>query len=114
MSSASPEASRQRSIGRQKTLLPGVISSVDGRSSFDCAIKDLSATGARLILPASARLEPPFLVINIRDRLFHLVSIAWRSQNMIGVRYLDTRALTASLEPSLQFLKRLWLERAVR
>jgi hypothetical protein len=50
MSSASIDSDNQRADRRQNALLPGIIATLDGSSSFDCVIKDFSANGARLTI----------------------------------------------------------------
>ena len=114
MSENASDAASQRSARRQKALLPAVIASLDGQTSFDCVIKDLSAAGAKLTIPKSAKPAGLFFFINVRDRLAHRASIVWQSENSIGLRYHDTLSLSTGLDPSLHFLNRLWLQRAVR
>jgi hypothetical protein len=111
---SSEDPTSQRAARRQKALLPGVIASLDGKSSFDCVIKDLSTAGARLTIPRSAKLQQPFYFINVRDRVVHRASVVWQSENNIGLRFHATLSLSTGLDPSLHFLNRLWLQRAVR
>ena len=104
----------KRAIQRQKTLLPGIVTTLDGRSSFDCVVRDLSANGAKLALRDSEKLPELFFFINVQDRVAHKAKLVWRSNGAIGASFQSTLALRSGIAPSLRFLNRLWVERAAR
>ena len=113
MSAISKEPNK-RAVQRQKTLLPGILATLDGRSSIDCIVKDLSANGARLAVHDSEKIPELFFFINVQDRVAHKAKLAWRSDGAIGVCFENTLALRSGIAPSLRFLNRLWVERAAR
>lgn len=104
----------KRSAQREKTLLPAVVASLDGRSSFDCLIKDLSKTGARLAIRDSVSLPDLFFVINARERQAYQAKLVWRSKGVAGVHFQSSVYLNAAINPSLRFLNRLWVQRVAR
>ncbi len=113
MSVISSKTNNRRSQ-RDKTLLPAVIAGLDGRSSFDCLIRDLSKTGARLAIGDHIKLPDLFFVINARERQAYRASLIWRSKGMAGVQLHGSLYLNAAIDPSLRFLNRLWVQRVAR
>jgi hypothetical protein len=108
------EQQNNRRANRKKALLPGIITAFDGSSYFDCALKDVSLSGARISFPGSAKFPVDFLLINMRDRAAHHCSLAWKKETSAGVMFQSTVSLGSGLDRKLHFLRRLWLERAVR
>jgi hypothetical protein len=70
---------------RQRVFLKGRIVFNNGSSSFDCLVRDLSASGARLVLSDATTLPQAFdLYIPQRDRTYR-ASLCWRREDGIGV-----------------------------
>lgn len=63
---------------------------LDGSVKGACTLSDVSEAGARLILPAPPELPDEFILVFSRNGpVRRKCSIAWRSSNTIGVRFVQ-------------------------
>ena len=70
---------------RQRVFLKGRIIFNNGASSFDCLVRDLSASGARLVLSDATTLPQVFdLYIPQKDRTYRSI-LCWRREDGIGI-----------------------------
>ncbi|WP_093570205.1 PilZ domain-containing protein [Methylobacterium sp. 174MFSha1.1] len=77
---------------RLRTFLKGRIVFNNGNSTMDCLIRDLSASGARLMLSQTATLPDGFdLIIPAKDRT-HRATLRWRKADSIGVTFAEEAA----------------------
>lgn len=77
----------QREQPRLRVLLKGRIQFNNGSSSIDCLVRDMSATGARLMLSETATLPEKFdLYIPQKERTYR-ASLRWRREDGIGVTF---------------------------
>ena len=80
---------------RPRVLLGGKL--VYGQSDFsvDCAIRDLTETGARVRLGASILIEDRVWLINLRAGVAYWSTVAWRSPPDLGLHFLKQIDLAA-------------------
>ena len=80
----------QRKAERLRTLLGARAVFNEGKSTFDCQIRNISTTGALLAIPNLASLpdEDFLLVVPARNKTYR-VEFRWRSDTAAGVRFLD-------------------------
>ena len=97
---------------RARVLLSGIVTYADGAYSFDCSFRNLSETGARLVVQKNAQFPTQFFLINVRDRVAYDCKVVWNKGGEIGVTFKATVALSALTDPNLAYLKRLWLSKA--
>ena len=97
---------------RKRVLLTGIIALVDGGRHFDCTIRDLSETGARVVPAKGAQLPLEFYLINIRDRVAYDAKLVRSDGAEAGIVFKKTFPLSQLNDPALGFLKRLWLSKA--
>jgi len=102
----------RRPQSRKRVLLTGIIATAGGERSFDCTIRDLSQTGARIAPAKGAQLPAEFYLINIRDRVAYDARLVRSEGSEAGIIFQKTIALSGLSDPSLAFLKRLWLSKA--
>lgn len=77
----------QRRQPRLRVLLKGRIHFNNGASSIDCLVRDMSSTGARLLLSETATLPEKFdLFIPQKDRTYR-AQLRWRREDGIGVTF---------------------------
>src|SRR3954452_22989390 len=81
--------SDQRVAPRMRTLIAARISFNNGQSALDCLIRNLSDTGAKLIVSAAVTLPECFDLIVPQKSLTRRARIAWRRGEAIGVRFDD-------------------------
>jgi len=107
------DASRRRGT-RQRVLLAGKIVQGGGAFSMDCAIRDLSETGARLRLPAPAPVGEDFYLIEMRNgRVFH-ADVKWREGEELGVAFRHPDPVEDLASKERRMLHRLWLDAGMR
>lgn len=97
---------------RKRVLLTGIVATAADARSFDCTICDLSQTGARIVVGKGVQLPAEFYLINIRDRVAYDAKLVRSDGAEAGVVFKKTIALSGLSDPSLGFLKRLWMSKA--
>ncbi|MHA6691788.1 PilZ domain-containing protein [Devosia sp. A449] len=74
---------------RQRTLKGGRIVVNDGFSTFQCTVRNMSETGARLKLPSIVGIPDSFQLVMDDGRKF-ACTVVWRTATEIGVTYAAT------------------------
>ncbi|HJT42809.1 MAG TPA: PilZ domain-containing protein [Rhizomicrobium sp.] len=109
-----PPPAERRPARRKRVLLTGIVAYSDGARSFDCTIRNVSQTGARIVMGKNQQFPTDFYLINIRDRVAYDAKVIWNDGSEVGVTFKKTYPLSELTEPKLSFLKRLWLSKAAR
>jgi hypothetical protein len=82
--------SEHRKETRQRVFLKGRIVFNNGSSSFDCLVRDMSSSGARLVMSDATTLPDAFdLYIPQKDRTYR-ATLRWRREDGIGVTFEET------------------------
>ncbi len=107
--------SEERRPKRRKTiLLPAVVAFEGGKHKFNCTICDLTEAGARLAFTANSGFPARVFLINIKDRIVYDAQTIWCGKSEAGLAFIKTMPLTEIVDPAMSFLRRLWMERAIR
>jgi hypothetical protein len=77
----------RRGDRRTRTLKSGRIMISAKAPKIDCTIRDLSATGARLLIPSSTFGIPREFELLIGDADRRSCRVAWRTESAIGVEF---------------------------
>ena len=109
-----PPADRRRPDPRRRTLLGGRVAYNDGANVFDCTIRDLSDSGARITVPGQQPIARDVFLINIRDRVVYKALVMWNRGGQAGLSFQEKLPLADLTDKRLDYLKHLWLERASR
>jgi hypothetical protein len=109
-----PPSADRRPARRRRTLLGGRVTYDDGAHVFDCTIRDLSDSGARITVPGQQPIAPRVFLINIRDRVVYEARVVWNRSGQAGLAFEKTLLLADLADKRLDYLKHLWLERASR
>jgi hypothetical protein len=72
---------------RQRVLKQGKILFFNNLSIVDCVIRDLSATGAKLICGDQAAVPNEFRLVVLGDNQMRDVRVTWRKGDLIGVTF---------------------------
>lgn len=102
-----PPMAERRPARRSRALLSGVLVHEDGRTSFPCTIRDVSRSGARIIIPKGHLIPKIVYLIDVRARTAQQAQRAWVNDTQAGFKYLHTIDLTKPVDPALMFLKRI-------
>ncbi|MGH1570054.1 PilZ domain-containing protein [Methylobacterium sp. P31] len=95
--------SEHRREVRQRVFLKGRIVFNNGSSSFDCLVRDMSSSGARLVMSDATTLPEAFdLYIPQKDRTYR-ANLRWRREDGIGVTFEEPARVStapAALDPA--------------
>jgi hypothetical protein len=100
--------SEHRRETRQRVFLKGRITFNNGASSIDCLVRDMSSSGARLVLSETTVLPEVFdLYIAQKDRTYR-ATLRWRREDGVGVVFDEAgraaAAADAAVDASLAML----------
>jgi hypothetical protein len=102
-----PRVVETRTALRQRALLSGKLANHDGSITVDCTIKDLSETGARIVIPRGRYIPSHVFLVHSRSTLVIEAEISWTKPPQYGLKFVRSFARDASLPPELNFLNRL-------
>jgi hypothetical protein len=94
-----------RAERRRRVLLFGRLSDATGAHLADCAISNLSATGAQVRLDAPESVPSLVYLIDPRTHTAHLCLVIWRRDDRLGLRFNNTFDLDKEIDERLHFLK---------
>jgi hypothetical protein len=77
----------KRKVPRRRVLKEGKIVYADGLRVLDCTIRDISDSGARLLIASTIGLPDTFQLYEKSSGTLYPCSIAWRQANAIGVHF---------------------------
>lgn len=77
----------KRKIPRRRVLKEGKIVYADGLRVLDCTIRDMSTSGARLLISSTVGLPDTFQLYEKSSGLLYPARIAWRQTNSLGVEF---------------------------
>lgn len=77
---------RRQSL-RRRTLLSGRVEFLD-RSTFECVIRNMSDTGAKVRCDQQIALPDVFTLVIEKREEKHEVRAVWRSQDEIGLKFM--------------------------
>lgn len=104
----------QRRSSRQRVLLSGRMVYGQENLTLDCAIRDVSESGARVRVTSPVALPSRVWLIEVRSGLAYDCELAWRRVPEFGLKILARHDLRKNTEPELMVLKRVWVESAAR
>ena len=104
------DPAEHRAQPRRRVLLSGKLVYGEPPMTLDCAISDMSRTGARVRLPGPEPLAQPVYLIDVRHGLAFRAREAWRDGLRVGLSftaYYDLRAPPPELP---KIVRQLWVE----
>ena len=99
---------------RREVLLPGLLACDGGKQVLHCTIRDLSESGARIVLTRQPQFPAALYLINLRDRTAHQANVTWCGAAEAGLAFSKSFALNGITDPALGFLRRIWMNHATR
>jgi 2-succinyl-5-enolpyruvyl-6-hydroxy-3-cyclohexene-1-carboxylate synthase len=76
----------ERTAKRQRVLKSAKIVLDDWRA-LDCTLRDVSETGAKIIVSSTGNIPEKFRLFFASDNTIRDVKIAWKQHNMLGVHF---------------------------
>ena len=80
-----------------------------GAFAWDCLIRDLSSSGARIQMLSNAAPPGKAQLVDLAAGLAHDVTIAWRRDREAGLRIMRTYDLRGLAPAAAGMAKRIWL-----
>jgi len=78
----------QRQFERHKTLKGARISFHEGHSTIDCVVRNLSESGARVMVETTVGI-PDEVTLVVNDGTHHQAKIVRRKINELGLQFID-------------------------
>jgi hypothetical protein len=95
---------------RRRVLFFGRISDATGAQVADCAISNLSLTGAQVRLYAERTLPRLIYLIEAKTHTAYLSQVVWQRGDRVGLCFQKTFDLDKEIDERLHFLKTLLIE----
>ena len=95
---------------RRRVLFFGRISDATGAQVADCAISNLSPTGAQVRLYAERTLPRLVYLIEPKTHAAYLCQVVWQRDDRVGLSFRNTFDLDKEIDERLHFLKTLLIE----
>jgi len=105
--------SNKRGARRQRTLLAGKLVFGDGAYTSNCAIREISETGARIKMRNTDFFANDVYLIDIKNGVAYEARVVWRKVFEFGVQ-LNARYDLTNLPNELAYLRRIWIECGAR
>lgn len=105
--------SERRNARRGRVVLGGKLVWPDRLMSTDCRLRDLSDTGAQLVVGRELAPGDPLLIVT-RQGMVYETSTVWRRADRMGLRFRQGWSLNGALPPHLRGCRSLWLENQPR
>ena len=83
----------RRNSSRMKLSLRGKIAYNKGSNPFDCTIRDISETGARVQVPAGQIMPTKVVLIDTKSGDAYEGEVKWRAASHLGISFLHTFSL---------------------
>ena len=103
-----PPVAERRPNNRRRALLGGMVVHSQGRFSFSCTIRNVSADGARISFKRGQVMPSDFILIDTWAGQGHRARIAWLTATEAGVSFSQSFDMNSIADPALNYLKRLW------
>jgi len=94
-----------RRAPRKRVILGAKIIYNDGTYSLDCRIRDVSDTGARVVLSGSSIVPARVVLLDVRNSIAYEAEVVWMKSPEFGLRFLSKHLLRGELPPQLMYLK---------
>ena len=93
-----------RDAPRQRGLFAGRVASRDGLMMFDCRVRDLSETGARIVLKEGQCIPRHVFLTHSRSATAFECEVTWTHPPQFGLKFLR-EVYRGDEEPGLAFLE---------
>ena len=103
-----PDHQNRRRAIRQRVIFGGKLVHSGGAFSMNVTLRNMTAFGARLILPASTVAPDLFDLIDMKNGDVFQCRLVWREYPQVGVVFESRERLECANTPRLVNLKSLW------
>ncbi|HEX5380459.1 MAG TPA: PilZ domain-containing protein [Phenylobacterium sp.] len=109
MTTALPPSAERRTLPRSRILQRGrVCYGAEQAMSFDCTIRNLTATGAMLRSPAQQPIPESFTLLHVAGGIAFDARVTWRRGTEVGVQFQSRQDLKGPVPDEFRAMRRLW------
>ena len=98
----------ERGAPRRRTLTGGKIVYGDGAYTYDCTIREISASGARIGIAGGIVIPRAFFLIDQKRGTAFEAVLVWRNGTQAGLKFRAAHDLVHLADPQLRFLRDLY------
>jgi hypothetical protein len=109
-----PAGEYEARLPRKRTFLKGKLVYGGGDFTMDCAIRDLSEGGAKIVLTRHQALPSEIYLIVAKYAVAYRAKIMWVNFPARGLKFFGAYPFSAALPAELNFLRHLWLDISAR
>lgn len=109
-----PPVNNRRENRRQRVVVGGLIVSRDGVQTWDCLVRDLSGTGAKIKVSQSVVIPEHCHFVQLKDGIAFDAIVQWIRLPEIGLKISDPVSLKETTDAKYKHLRGLWMERRNR
>jgi PilZ domain len=80
-------AENKRAAARQRVIKAGKIISLDMATMSDCSVKNVSATGAQVVVVNQAVVPKEFYFLQVKDNQMCSAKVVWRREKLVGIHF---------------------------
>jgi 2-succinyl-5-enolpyruvyl-6-hydroxy-3-cyclohexene-1-carboxylate synthase len=84
---AAAKAEDARRVAKRQRVLKTAKIVLDNWRAIDCTLRDVSETGAKIIVDSTGHIPEKFRLFLSSDNTIRDVQIAWKQHNMLGVYF---------------------------
>jgi 2-succinyl-5-enolpyruvyl-6-hydroxy-3-cyclohexene-1-carboxylate synthase len=84
---AAAKAEDARRVAKRQRVLKTAKIVLDDWRAIDCTLRDVSETGAKIIVDSTGHIPEKFRLFLSSDNTIRDVQIAWKQHNMLGVHF---------------------------
>lgn len=96
-----PNDSDKRIAPRQRVIKAAKIVSLDRVTVVDCTMRNVSKTGAQLVVENQALVPPTFYLVQPKENIMCQAKVMWRREKLVGIHF------TSEMEPPPATLRNL-------
>ena len=101
------DMAERRPKPRKRVLFGGRIVYQNGERHFDCTIRDVSETGAKITLKPGQPIASSVYLIDTRNRIVYEARVVWNNGREAGLQFRDSFTIASIENKDLLYLKRL-------
>lgn len=101
-----PDHEERRGSGRSRTLLGATVIFRDGTATVPCVVRNRTANGAQLEIPANQLIPKRFYLVTAKDNKVYEAELVWKRTNRIGIAIGKTVDPSTTDVKALQFLRK--------
>lgn len=111
---AAPPSGNRRQSQRHRVLLGGLIVTRNGTQSWDCNVRDLSETGAKIRIAPGQVIPEHCYFIQLKDGIAYEANVQWLHVPEVGLKFLNAHQLRDTSDPKYEHLRQLWMGKRMR